>query len=62
MKIDLTKEQLGNILVFLNRVDLKGSEAGMLIDIVVTLQRAQQAQQIVDASIKKDKTDKDGKK
>ena len=42
MKIEITQEQLNNLLIFLNRVNLQGNEAGALIDIIGTLQRANQ--------------------
>ncbi len=54
-KIELTQEQLNNLLAFLNRVDLKGPESPVWTDLVVTFQRAAQAQRIVNAPVKEEK-------
>ena len=37
MKIEFTKEQLNNLQVFLNRVDLKGSEVIAFVEIMQVL-------------------------
>lgn len=40
MNIDLTKEQLQALIIFLERVDMKGREALMYAVIYTTLQKA----------------------
>lgn len=39
MKYELSEEQVKNIFIFLNRVDLKGSEAAALLGIVSALSK-----------------------
>lgn len=44
-KIELREEQLNNLLIFLERVDLKGQEAIAYVGIVQSLVQAQMAQE-----------------
>lgn len=40
MKIEMTKEQIQNTITLLERVDLKGNEAFVMVDIMGMLQEA----------------------
>ena len=39
MNIQLNNEQVKNLLIFLNRVDLKGAEALALVALIATVQK-----------------------